>query len=215
MSFSCKFSSAESESYNDSTNMTHSQIGKLILILGSSGSGKGTVLAHLRATHKDFVFPISCTTRIPRPGEKNGEVYYFITKEEFKSRIEAGDFLEWAIVHEDNYYGTLKTEILKPLEEGKIVIREVDVQGLRSIRDLLPKEKFASIFLTVSGWETLRNRILKRSILPEEELERRRQSFLTEKEWEKECDVVIVSVEGEIKRMNDDVEFAIVDLTRK
>ena len=214
MFFSCKFSSAESESYNDSTNMTHSQTGKLILILGSSGSGKGTVLSHLRANHKEFVFPVSCTTRLPRPGEKDGEVYYFISKEEFKKRVDEDEFLEWAVVHEDNYYGTLKSEILKPLEEGKIVIREVDVQGLRSIRELLPKEKFASIFLTVSGWETLHHRILKRSVLPEEEMERRRQSFLTEKEWEKECDVVIVSVEGEIDRLTNDVELAIVAITK-
>ncbi len=194
--------------------MADSQTGKLILILGSSGSGKGTVLAHLRANRKEFVFPVSCTTRDMRPGEKDGEVYYFISKDEFKARIDAGDFLEWALVHEENYYGTLKSEILVPLENGKIVVREVDVQGLRSIRELLPKEKFSSIFLTVSGWETLRHRILKRSILPEEELERRRQSFLTEKEWEKECDVVIVSVEGEIDRLTNSVETAIVDLTR-
>lgn len=183
--------------------------GKLILILGSSGSGKGTVLASLRKNHPDFVFPVSCTTRQPRPGEKDGEVYYFITEDAFKRRITAGDFLEWAIVHEDNYYGTLKSEILKPVEDGKIVVREVDVQGLRAIRELLSKEKFSSIFLTVSGWETLRHRILKRSKLPEEELERRRESFLKEKEWEKECDVVIDSVEGEIERLIKDVENAI------
>lgn len=192
--------------------MTAGQRGKLILILGSSGSGKGTVLESLRKNHKDFVFPVSCTTRAPRPGEKNGDVYYFISTEEFKKRMDAGDFLEWAIVHEDNYYGTLKSEILKPLEQGKIVVREVDVQGLRAIRELLPKEKFASIFLTVSGWETLRHRILKRSVLPEEELERRRESFLKEKEWEKECDVVIESVEGEIESLIKDVESAIGSL---
>lgn len=186
--------------------------GKLILILGSSGSGKGTVLDALRKNHPEFMFPVSCTTRAPRPGEKDGEVYYFISKEEFKKRMDAGDFLEWAIVHEDNYYGTLKSEILKPLEEGRVVIREVDVQGLRAIRELLPKEKFASIFLTVSGWETLRHRILKRSVLPEEELERRRESFMIEKEWEKECDVVIDSVEGEIAKLIKDVEDAIKTL---
>jgi len=184
-------------------------LGHLYLILGPSGSGKGTVLKALRANHPDFVFPISCTTRDPRPGEKDGEVYYFVSKDEFKRRIEAGDFLEWANVHGENFYGTLKDEILKPLREGKTVIREVDVQGLKSIRDLVPEQNLCSIFLTVDGWETLRRRILHRSELPEEELERRRQSFMKEMEWAKECDRTIVSVEGEITKLIADTEEAI------
>lgn len=183
--------------------------GKLILILGPSGSGKGTVLDELRQNHPEFVFPLSCTTRLPRPGEKDGEVYHFVTKEEFQRRMAAAEFLEWAVVHGENYYGTLKDEIVEPLKLGKTVIREVDVQGLRSIRELIPKENLVSIFLTVSGWDTLRHRILKRSALPEEELERRRQSFMNEMEWEKECDVVIVSVEGEIAKLIEDTELAI------
>lgn len=183
--------------------------GHLYLILGPSGSGKGTVLKALRANHPDFVFPISCTTREPRPGEKEGEVYYFVSKEEFKARMAADDFLEWAVVHGENYYGTLKEEILKPLREGKTVIREVDVQGLRSIRELIPKENLCSIFLTVDGWDTLRRRILQRSELPEEELERRRESFIHEMEWAKECDRTIVSVEGEITKLIEDTEEAI------
>ena len=183
--------------------------GKFFLILGPSGSGKGTVLDALRENHPEFVFPLSCTTRAARPGEKDGEVYHFVSKEEFQRRMAADDFLEWAVVHGENYYGTLKDEIVKPLEEGKTVIREVDVQGLRSIRELIPKEHLTSIFLTVDGWDTLRRRILKRSVLPEEELERRRQSFMNEMEWQKECDIVIVSVEGEIEKLIADTEEAI------
>lgn len=183
--------------------------GKLFLILGPSGSGKGTVLQALREHHPDYVFPVSCTTREKRPTEKDGEVYHFVTKEEFQRRMAAGEFLEWAVVHGQNYYGTLKDEIFEPLKQGKVVIREVDVQGLRSIRELIPKENLRSIFLTVDGWETLQRRILKRSTLPPEELERRRQSFMKEMEWEKECDTVIVSVEGEIEKLISDVEAAI------
>ena len=181
-------------------------MGKLFLILGPSGSGKGTVLRALREKYNDFVFPLSCTTRGKRPNEKEGVIYHFISKGEFEEKIEASEFLEWAVVHQDNYYGTLKAPIMDALTEGKTVIREVDVQGLRSIRDLIPKDQLVSIFLTVPNWDTLKRRILKRSDMPEEELERRRQSFLKEMEWAKECDHVINSVEGEIDQLIGDVE---------
>ncbi len=183
--------------------------GKLILILGPSGSGKGTVLKALRQMHPDYVFPLSCTTRAPRPGEKDGEVYHFVTKEDFQVRMAAGEFLEWAVVHGENYYGTLKAAILEPLRAGKTVIREVDVQGLRSITELIPATHLKSIFLTVDGWETLQHRILKRAAMPEDDLRHRHESFMKEMEWAKECSVTIVSVEGKIVELIADVEAAI------
>lgn len=183
--------------------------GTLILILGPSGSGKGTVLRTLREKHPDYVFPISCTTRDPRPGEVDGEVYHFVSKEDFQERMANDEFLEWAVVHGENYYGTLKETIVKPLEEGKIVIREVDVQGLRSIRELIPKDHLKAIFLTVESWETLERRILQRSKVSDDELSRRHQSFIKEMEWADECDIVIPSIEGEIEKLIGDVESAI------
>jgi guanylate kinase len=193
--------------------MQEAEVGKLILILGSSGAGKGTVLTALKERHGEYVFPLSCTTRDPRPGEKDGDIYHFVEKDEFKQRIEVGDFLEWAVVHGENYYGTLKQSILKPLLEGKTVIREVDVQGLRSITELvpavIPEGALKSIFVTVDDWETLKARILGRSDIPDEEIERRRQSFLVESEWADECDVVIENNEGKIKKFVSDVEDAI------
>lgn len=190
--------------------MQNSQVfGRLILILGPSGAGKGSTLRELREKYPEFVFPLSCTTRDPRPGEKEGEVYLFVSKDEFKQRIEAGDFLEWAVVHGENYYGTLKESIVKPLVEGKTVIREVDVQGLRSIRELVPAENLTSIFLTVDSWDTLKDRIMKRSTLPDEELNRRHESFLKEMEWAKECTHTIVNEEGKFEATLAQVEAAI------
>lgn len=183
--------------------------GKLYLILGPSGSGKGTVLEALRMRHPEFVFPVSCTTRPKRPNEKEGEVYEFVTSEIFERRKADGEFLEWAVVHHDYSYGTLKAPILSALAAGKIVIREVDVQGLRSIREMIPRENLVSVFLTVPGWDTLHRRILKRAAMPEEELARRHESFLKEMEWAKECDHVIESVEGEIEELIGAVEGVI------
>ena len=122
-------------------------VGKIFLILGPSGSGKGTVMAYLHQEFKDAVFPISCTTRSPRPGEHDGDVYYFLNRDEFQKKIDAGEFLEWAKVHNDNMYGTLKKPILDALAAGKIVIREVDMQGVESIVKLLPRDQVVSILL--------------------------------------------------------------------
>ncbi|MFA5843160.1 MAG: guanylate kinase [Candidatus Gracilibacteria bacterium] len=180
--------------------------GKLFLILGSSGSGKGTVLEALHKDCKQYVFPLSCTTRPRRPGERDGDIYHFVTKADFEGRIEKGEFLEYATVHQDNYYGTLKAPILRALEDGKTVVREVDVQGLRSIRNLISKEHLVSVFLTVSDWEILRQRILKRSPMSVEEISHRYESYLIEMSWAKECDFVVESVEGHIEKLIADVK---------
>ena len=125
---------------------------KLILILGPSGSGKGTVLAYLKEKHPEFVFPVSCTTRSKRRNEKDGEVYNFVSSAEFEKRIENGDFLEWALVHNKHYYGTLKTPIMEALGKDKVVVREVDVQGLKSIREIISENQLTSVFLVVKDW---------------------------------------------------------------
>ena len=184
--------------------------GKLFLILGPSGSGKGVTIKCLRERFKHAVFPVSCTTRSPRPSEKDGEVYHFLSKEEFEKRLKAGEFLEWAIVHNDNYYGTLKKAILDAFEAGKMVVREVDMQGVQSIRRLLPREQVCAIFITTASWEILRDRIMRRNREPDEELERRNQSYVKEMEFSKQCDYVVESEEGKLGELCDKV-CAIID----
>lgn len=183
--------------------------GRLFLIVGPSGSGKGTVIAELTKRHPDFVFPISATTRESRPGEQDGEVYHFISRDAFRHGIEAGDFLEWAEVHRDHYYGTLKKPILDALVARKVIIREVDIQGFHSIRQALPHEQLVSIFLVVKDLDELKMRILKRGKLPDEEIERRMESARKEIAQAEECDYQVDSPHGQIPKIVEEVEAII------
>lgn len=180
--------------------------GKLILILGPSGCGKGTLIEYLKKNHAEFSYPASYTTRDKRPNETEGDVYHYISKEEFQQKIEADEFLEWAIVHQDNYYGTSKKDILEGLKAGKTVVREVDIQGVESITKLLAKQNYSTIFITTPTWDELAERIKNRAAISEEELENRRQSYLKEKEFEPKADFVILSQTGNIEKAFQDLE---------
>lgn len=110
--------------------------GLLIVISGPAGSGKGTVNAHLLATG-DFVYSVSATTRAPRPGEIDGVNYHFITKDDFKHRIENGDMLEHT-EYCGNFYGTPKKEAEEVLESGKNLILEIEVEGAENVKKKYP-----------------------------------------------------------------------------
>jgi guanylate kinase len=179
-------------------------MGNLILILGPSGTGKGTVINHLKATFPDLVFPASCTTRDMRPNEVEGDVYHFITKEEFTAKIDKGDFLEWANVHGDNYYGTDKAAILDNLESNKNVLREVDIQGVHSLQKLIPKNKIHTIFITTQPWEKLEARIKNRANISPEELAKRKESYLQEIKYINEMDYVLQSEDNKIEECNSE-----------
>lgn len=177
--------------------------------------GKGTVIRALKEQYPQFVFPISHTTRAIRPGEKDGEVYHFISEEEFKSGIEKENFLEWAQVHKKDYYGTLKKPIMDALEAGKVIIREVDVQGFHSIRKVVPKENLVTVFLKAESPEKLLERIAKRGKLPEEELRRRMESAQKEMKDADLFDYQVWSLENQIPKCVGDVEKIILDRITK
>lgn len=186
-------------------------IGKLFLIVGPSGSGKGTVIKMLQNKFKGFVYPISYTTREPREREKDGESYHFITKEKFKQMIAEDDFLEYAVVHSDNYYGTAKTEILNALSQGAVVIREVDIQGFHAIRKMIPKENLVSIFMKVPNLNDLKGRIEMRGAIEPEELQRRLDSAQKELAQAGDCDYQVHNEWGKMKACVSDVEGIILD----
>jgi guanylate kinase len=144
--------------------------GVLIIISGPSGAGKGTICKALLEKHANLFLSVSATTRAPRQGEVEGVNYYFLTKDEFKSKIEEGDFLEWAEVY-GNYYGTPKSKVQEMLDEGKNVILEIDIQGALKVKENCADGVF--IFILPPSMEELKHRIINRgSETPESLLER-------------------------------------------
>lgn len=185
--------------------------GKLFLIVGPSGSGKGTVIKALEKKFKGFVYPISYTTRELRAREKDGESYHFISKEKFKRMIAEDDFLEYAIVHSDNYYGTAKKEIVEALKGGAVVVREVDIQGFHAIRKIIPRENLVSIFMKVPNLNDLKGRILMRGEIAPEELQHRLDSAAKELAQAGDCDYQVHNEWGKIKICVAQVEKIILE----
>ena len=132
--------------------------GLLLVISGPSGAGKGTICKAL-LDKNEFWLSVSATTRQPREGEIDGENYFFITKDDFKERIEKDDFLEYAEVY-GNYYGTPKSSVLRMLDSGKDVILEIDIQGALKVKEAFKEGIF--IFILPPSMEELKQRIIKR-----------------------------------------------------
>ena len=182
--------------------------GKLVLVIGPTGSGKGTLLKHVAQAIPGLVFPVSCTTRAQRPGEREGETYYFVTAEEFERRIEAGDFLEYAS-YGGNWYGTLKSEILPAVEHGKLVIREVEVQGARQIQEKISSDILRIVYVDAGSWEDLEKRILARAPIGQPELIARRKRYEDETSFKKEASVIVKNPDGKLEEAKRDFETAI------
>ena len=202
--------------------MSENLTGKLFIISGPSGVGKGTVIAALKSHFPQFVFPISCTTRVMRPGEKDGETYHFISEERFAQSVAAGEFLETAVVHGKDSYGTLKRSIVDALKDGKVVIREVDLAGFLQIKkqtSVIPSENLFSIFLEPSNPEKFQQQLTEqinmRGKLSDEEMERRMKSAMNEMAHAGEYNVRVPSYERQVEKLVNDVEKVIRDECEK
>ena len=133
--------------------------GALLIISAPSGAGKTTICRKLLARRKDLKYSISCTTRAPRAGEKNGKHYFFLNREEFKRKIQRGELLEWAMVH-DEYYGTPRKFVDEQIEKGGNVIMAIDVQGAMSIRRKHPAAIL--VFVLPPSMDALKARLAHR-----------------------------------------------------
>ena len=137
--------------------------GKLIIFSAPSGTGKSTIINWLMEEHRELnmAFSISCTSRAPRGTEKHGVEYFFLTPEEFRSRIEADEFLEYEEVYKDRFYGTLKSQVEKQCNEGQNVVFDVDVKGGCNIKSHYGSEAI-SIFIMPPSIDELRRRLESR-----------------------------------------------------
>lgn len=146
--------------------------GKVIIFSAPSGSGKSTIINYLLQQNLNLHFSISATSRAPRGEEKNGVEYYFLTPDEFKQKIKAGEFLEYEEVYENKFYGTLKAPVEKMLDEGKNVIFDVDVVGGCNIKKHFAEEAM-SVFIQPPSVEELRRRLTSRGTDAPEVIESR------------------------------------------
>jgi len=172
--------------------------GAILVLSGPSGAGKSTIISNSADKIGEFYFSISTTTRDPREGETHGVEYYFVSKEEFEEGIKRGDFLEYATVH-GNYYGTSMEPVRKALEEGKLVIFDIDVQGHRLVRAKMG-DLVTSIFITPPTLNELKRRLYSRSDEKKEIIERRIENAKSEIKAIGEFDFVII---------NDVIEVAV------
>jgi len=185
-----------------------------VLLMGPSGVGKSIILKELRRRHSEFVFPKSATTRERRKGEGD-ELYQFVSDADFDTLVAEGKVLEWAVVHGGARYGTLVEEILPPIQSGKTVVREVDVQGFDSIRthhhfrNPDAPYRLQSVFIMPENRAQLVARITKRAPISAEELERRIASMDRELTYARLCDSQVVNREGKIKETIGEVEKVI------
>lgn len=174
--------------------------GFLLVLSGPSGSGKGTVSEALMKNNDDIIFSTSVTTRTPRPGEVNGENYFFATREEFEEMVEKDELLEHAFVH-TNYYGTPKKFVFDEIEKGEIVLLEIDVQGALQIKKKYKEAVF--IFLIPPTMDELRSRLVKRDTETEDEIETRYRNAFRELDFVGEYDYFVV---------NDVIDNAVKDI---
>lgn len=166
--------------------------GKLIIFSAPSGSGKSTIINYLLQQSLRLRFSISATSRAPRGTEKNGVEYYFLTPEEFKARIAKGDFLEYEEVYTDKFYGTLKSEVERILNEGDNVIFDVDVVGGCNIKRFYG-DRALSVFIQPPSIEELRKRLVGRGTDTPEVIESRIAKAEYELSFADKFDTVVIN----------------------
>lgn len=178
--------------------------GKLIVISGASGVGKGTVLGKMMEKRKDFSFSVSATTRQPRQGEQDGVHYYFVSRERFLEMIEKGDFLEYD-EHAKNYYGTPRFQIEEKKKKGNVLL-DIEPNGAKKVRETCPEAML--IFIMPPSVAELERRLRGRGDTPEDQIQVRMERALWEIDQKVWYDHVVVNDDAD--RCADEI-LALID----
>ena len=179
--------------------------GKLVVISGASGVGKGTVLGIMMNKRKDLKFSVSATTRDPRPSEVNGMHYYFVTKERFEEMIAEGQMLEYS-AHNANYYGTPRAQAEEKMRDGSVLL-DIEPNGAKQVKAALPEAVL--VFIMPPSMEELEKRLRGRGDTPEEQIAMRLERAVWEMEQRHWYDHVVVNDSAE--RCADEILKIIAD----
>lgn len=160
-------------------------------ISSPSGGGKTTVCKALLKRREEYTFSVSCTTRPPREHERDGQDYYFLSRSEFEQKIEAGEFAEFEEVH-GHYYGTLKSSVNAALEQGEVLLVDIDVKGANSLKQLYGRRCF-TIFLAPPDVKALKERLRNRGTESDESMALRLKRLDMEMSYGEKFDVTVVN----------------------
>ena len=166
---------------------------RLVVLAGPTAVGKGTVSAYIRENYPDVMLSVSATTRHPRPGEVDGVHYFFVSDEEFDRKVADDELVEWAVVHNSYRYGTPRPPIDEALAAGKRVMLEIDLQGARQVKAVMPEALL--VFLLPPTWEELVRRLIGRGTEKPEEQQRRLDTARVELAAQDEFDAKVVNTE--------------------
>ncbi len=166
--------------------------GKLIIVSAPSGSGKSTIIGKIMEKYENLHFSISATSRQPRGTEKNGVEYFFLSPEEFKKKIDDGEFIEYEEVYPDKFYGTLKSQVERQIERGENVVFDVDVKGGINIKKQFGKRAL-SIYIMPPSIEELRSRLVKRGTDSPEMIDQRVNKAEQELTFANQFDKIVVN----------------------
>lgn len=180
-------------------------MGKVIIFSAPSGSGKSTIINYLLEQGLGLEFSVSATSRAPRGEEQNGKEYYFFSAEEFKSKIDAGELLEWEEVYSGCYYGTLKSEVERIWKKGHTVLFDVDVVGGVNLKKIFG-EQALSIFVQAPSVDVLRKRLIDRATDSADKIRQRVEKAEFEMTFAGKFDVIVV---------NDNLHQAYADAYKK
>jgi guanylate kinase len=188
--------------------------GHLLLMMAPSGSGKKSLIDSVLAEHHDIYFAKTYTTRAIRQGTKENPLYMFTTREHFEEMMNNKDLIEWA-EYSGNYYGTPKSEIIEPLRQGKIVFKEMELQGVQQMRELVPAEHRTVVYVDAGSWEHLERRIKARAPISDEELALRKKRYETESQSMDKADIIIQNHDGKLPEATAHLEQIVDSIVKR